>query len=100
MKDVSIALDVAANNFYKNFSYNLNKSKKITADELLDIYVAWFKKYPIISIEDPFSENDILYYKKLKNKVPKYVQIIGDDLVVTNKHLILKQLIKKALILY
>ena len=85
LKDVSIALDVAANNFYKKSFYNFNNSKKITVDELLDIYIVWFKKFPIISIEDPFSENDILYYKKLKNKVPKYVQIIGDDLVVTNK---------------
>ena len=97
LKDVSIALDVAANNFYKKSFYNFNKSKKITVDELLDIYDAWFKKFPIISIEDPFSENDILYYNKLKNKVPKYVQIIGDDLVVTNKHLISKAVNKESI---
>ena len=97
LKDVSIALDVAANNFYKKSFYNFNKSKKITVDELLDIYVTWLKKFPIISIEDPFSENDILYYNKLKNKVPKYVQIIGDDLVVTNKHLIAKAVNKESI---
>ena len=62
---------LAANNFYNNFSYNLNK-KIITADELLETYISWLKKYPIISIEDPFSENDILYYKKLGIKSPKY----------------------------
>ncbi len=97
LKDVSIALDIAANNFYKKPFYNFNKSKKITVDELLDIYVSWFKKFPIISIEDPFSEYDILYYKKLKNKAPKYVQIIGDDLVVTNKQLIAKAVNKKSI---
>ena len=66
-------------------SINLIK-KNITADELLDNYTIWLKKYPIISIEDPFSEDDILFYKKLINKAPEYVQIIGDDLVVTNKN--------------
>ncbi len=97
LKDVSIALDIAANNFYKKPFYNFYKNKKVTADELLDIYISWFKQFPIISIEDPFSENDILYYKKLKNKTPKYVQIIGDDLVVTNKKLIAKAVKKKSI---
>ena len=97
LKDVSIALDIAANNFYKKPFYNFYKNKKVTVDELLDIYISWFKQFPIISIEDPFSENDILYYKKLKNKTPKYVQIIGDDLVVTNKKLIAKAVKKKSI---
>ncbi len=97
LKEVSIALDIAANNFYTNFSYNLNKKKIITADELLETYLSWFKKYPIISIEDPFSEKDILYYKKLGIKSPQYLQIIGDDLVVTNKNLIAKAANKRSI---
>ena len=97
LKEVSIALDVAANNFYSNFSYNLNKKEIITADELLETYLSWFKKYPIISIEDPFSENDMLYYKKLGIKSPEYLQIIGDDLVVTNKNLIAEAVNKRSI---
>ena len=97
LKDVSIALDIAANNFYNKSLYNLNKKKMITADQLLDTFIEWTKKYPIISIEDPFSEEDILYYQKLFNKAPKYVQIIGDDLVVTNKKLISKAVNKKTI---
>ncbi|MBF95837.1 MAG: Enolase [Alphaproteobacteria bacterium MarineAlpha9_Bin4] len=88
--DVSIALDVAANNFKKKSGYNFFKNKIISAEELLYILNTWMKKYPIISIEDPFSEDDIKYYEKLKIASPDYVQIIGDDLVVTNKNLILK----------
>ncbi len=97
LKDVSIALDIAANNFYNRPLYNLNKKKLITADQLLDTFIKWIKKYPIISIEDPFSEEDILYYQKLFNKAPKYVQIIGDDLVVTNKKLISEAVNKKTI---
>ena len=57
----------------------------------------WLQKYPIISIEDPFSEDDILFYKKLITRAPEYVQIIGDDLVVTNKKLISQAACKKSI---
>ena len=97
LQEVSIALDVAANNFYSNFSYNLNKKEILNSDELLETYLSWFKKYPIISIEDPFSENDMLYYKKLGIKSPEYLQIIGDDLVVTNKNLIAEAVNKRSI---
>ena len=88
--DVSIALDIAANNFKSKSGYKFFKNNIINADELLYILTEWLKKYPIISIEDPFSEDDIDYYQKLRAKSPEYVQIIGDDLVVTNHNLILK----------
>tara|TARA_B100001989_G_scaffold74427_2_gene50979 strand:+ start:6685 stop:7974 length:1290 start_codon:yes stop_codon:yes gene_type:complete len=97
LKEVSIALDIAANNFYDTSFYKFNRKKNITADELLDNYIIWLKKYPIISIEDPFSEDDILFFKKLINKAPEYVQIIGDDLVVTNKELISQAAYKKSI---
>ena len=95
--DIISLLDIAANNFYDSSFYKFNRKKNITADELLDNYIIWLKKYPIISIEDPFSENDILFFKKLINKAPEYVQIIGDDLVVTNKELISKAAYKKSI---
>ena len=97
LADVSIALDIAANNFKTKSGYKLYKNKTINADELLYVLNEWVTKYPIISIEDPFSEEDIDYYKKLKAQSPKYLQIIGDDLVVTNKRLISKAAYKKSI---
>lgn len=97
LTDISIALDIAANNFKKKSKYNLFDNKKISAEELLDIMTDWVKKYPIISIEDPFAEEDIYYFKKLKERCPEYIQIIGDDLVVTNEALILKAYNKKSI---
>ena len=97
LTDVSIALDVAANNFRSKSGYSFFKNKIITKDELLHILSKWLKIYPIISIEDPFSEDDIKYYKELRLKSPKYVQVIGDDLVVTNKNLILKAFRKQSI---
>ena len=90
LADVSIALDIAANNFKSKSGYKFFKNRTINPDELLFILNKWLKKYPIISIEDPFAEDDIDYYKKLRVQSPKYVQVIGDDLVVTNHNLILK----------
>ncbi|MEC8099633.1 MAG: phosphopyruvate hydratase [Pseudomonadota bacterium] len=90
LKDVSIALDVAGNNFRNKLGYNLYKNKFSSAEELLDILLYWLNKFPIISIEDPFSEEDKTYFKILKKSAPRYLQVVGDDLVVTNKKLIKK----------
>ncbi len=97
LKEVSIALDIAANNFYNKPFYILNKKKTFTPEQLLNTLTGWLKKYPIISIEDPFSENDIVYYNKLINQAPDYVQIVGDDLVVTNKKLISRAVNKQSI---
>ncbi len=97
LTDISIALDVAANNFKEKSTYNLFNNKKISAKELLDILTNWIQEYPIISIEDPFAEEDIYYFKELKERCPEYVQIIGDDLVVTNEALILKAYNKNSI---
>jgi len=97
LTDVSIALDIAANNFKEKSKYNLFDNKKISPEELLDVLTKWVKKYPIISIEDPFAEEDIYYFKELKDGCPEYIQVIGDDLVVTNETLILKAYNKKSI---
>ena len=97
LTDISIALDVAANNFKEKSTYNLFNNKKISAKELLDVLTNWIKEYPIISIEDPFAEEDIYYFKELKERCPEYIQIIGDDLVVTNEALILKAYNKNSI---
>jgi enolase len=90
-KDVFIALDVAASELYENGKYNLKiEGKTLTSDELLDLYESWIKKYPIISIEDGFAEDDWEGWKKMterlgrKSKNKNGLQIVGDDLFVTN----------------
>ena len=59
-----------------------------SSNDLYDYLLKLIKSYPIISIEDPFAEDDIEFFKKLKDNSPSYLQIVGDDLVVTNTKLI------------
>ena len=84
-EDVSIALDVAASEFFKNNKYNLQgESRVMSASEMLTHYKELCEKYPIISIEDPFEENDWDSFANLTDLVGKKTQIVGDDLFVTN----------------
>ncbi|MBR3161148.1 MAG: phosphopyruvate hydratase [Bacilli bacterium] len=85
-KDVNLAIDVAASEFYENGKYNLKgEGKVLTTDELINYYEELIKKYPIISIEDPVDENDWEGFKKITEKLGKRIQLVGDDLFVTNK---------------
>jgi len=86
-KDVYIALDPAASSFYKNNKYVLNgeaKPLKCNAAKMIDIYAKWLKKYPIISIEDGLAEDDWNGWKLFTDKLGKQIQLVGDDLFVTN----------------
>ncbi|MBR4178662.1 MAG: phosphopyruvate hydratase [Bacilli bacterium] len=85
-KDVFIALDVAASSFYNESQdkYKIEDGFK-TREELLDYYLDLLKSYPIISIEDPFDENDVEGFKLITEKLGKGLNIVGDDLFVTNK---------------
>ena len=84
-KDINICLDVAANELKnKNGQYSLNSSKFISVEESISYYKKLISKFPIKSIEDPFAENDWKAWSKLTKEVGKNVQIIGDDLFVTN----------------
>ncbi len=82
-KKISIALDCAASQFLKNGIYVLD-GKNYSAEELIDYYKNLADSYPIISIEDPFAEDEFENFALLKNAIGKKVQIIGDDLLVTN----------------
>lgn len=83
-KDICLALDVAATEFYENGKYNLKIENKIlTSDEMIELYENWIKKYPIVSIEDGLAEDDWEGYEKLTKRL-KNIQIMGDDLFVTN----------------
>lgn len=84
-KQISIALDAAASEFYnkENKNYTFDK-KTVSADALVDIYSQLCEKYPIVSIEDGCHEDDWDAWKKLTDKVGNKVQLVGDDLFVTN----------------
>lgn len=84
--DVCLAIDVAASEFYEDGLYNLKgENRKLTTSELVDFYVELCSKYPIISIEDPVDENDWEGFRLITEKLGDKVQLVGDDLFVTNK---------------
>jgi len=86
--DVWIAMDAAASEFYdsKEKMYHLKKSTgdKLTSTEMVDFWADWSKKYPILSIEDGLAEDDWEGWKKLTDTIGDKVQLVGDDLFVTN----------------
>ncbi len=83
-KDISICLDVAANELFKKNKYAIHSKKFISAKKTIKEYAKLIKKYKIKSIEDPFAENDWSSWNKLMLSINKKIQIVGDDLYVTN----------------
>lgn len=83
-KDVNLAIDVAASELYENVKYNID-GRCFTAEELIDYYDELINKYPIISIEDPLDQNDWEGFADITKRLKERVQIVGDDLFVTNK---------------
>ena len=85
-KDVCLAIDVAASEFYKDGKYILaGEGRSLTTEELVDFYEELVNKYPIISIEDPVDENDWDGFRLVTERLGNKVQLVGDDLFVTNK---------------
>ena len=85
-KDVFLGIDVAASEFYKDGKYVLaGENRSLTTDELIDFYEELVDKYPIISIEDPVDENDWEGFTKITARLGDRIQLVGDDLFVTNK---------------
>jgi len=95
-KEVSICLDVAANELFQDKKYSINSSKYISAEKTVDYYLDLVKKYPIKSIEDPFFEDDWNSWVNLTKLLSNNIQIVGDDLFVTNKERLLKGIQLKA----
>ncbi len=93
-KEVMIALDPAASEFYENGKYEV-EGKKISSDQMIKIWESWVKQYPIISLEDGLAEQDWKGWKNLTDSIGGTVQIVGDDLFVTNTK-ILKEGIEKG----
>ena len=95
-KDISICLDVAANELFKDKKYAINSPKFISSDKTIEYYLDLIKKYPIKSIEDPFFEDDWDAWVNFTKVINKDVQLVGDDLFVTNKERLIKGINLKA----
>ena len=94
-EDILLGLDVASSEFYEDGKYNLESENKIlSAEEFIDFLLPWFDKYPLITMEDGMAEEDWEGWRLLTDKLGKNIQLVGDDLFVTNTE-ILKEGIDK-----
>lgn len=96
--DIAIALDPAASSFYEDGRYRLTRSGQgdKTAAEMVALFEAWVAKYPIVSIEDGHAENDWQGFAAMTAALGSRVQIVGDDLLVTNPRYIARAVAEKA----
>lgn len=87
-EDIFIAMDAATSEFFSEdkgvYTFKKSSGKQISSDEMVEYWATWVNKYPIISIEDGMAEGDWAGWKKLTDKIGKKVQLVGDDLFVTN----------------
>jgi enolase len=90
-KDIFIAIDAASSEFYANGTYNLtSENVSLSSEEFVDYLASWVEKYPLISIEDGMDENDWYGWDLLTKKLTDKVQLVGDDLFVTNSKILKK----------
>jgi enolase 1/2/3 len=83
--DVAIGIDAAASEFYKDGKYHLAADKMtLTSEQMIDLYATWVDKYPVVTLEDGMSEHDWEGWKKLTDRLGKKIQLVGDDVFVTN----------------
>ncbi|MBN2391870.1 MAG: phosphopyruvate hydratase [Anaerolineae bacterium] len=96
-KDIWIAMDPAASEIYEDGKYNLKKEGRVlSSEEMVDFYAKWVEKYPIISIEDGLAEDDWEGFKMMTERLGHKLQIVGDDLLVTNTERIARAIKEKA----
>lgn len=96
-KDIGIAIDAAASEFYKDGKYHLEtEGKVLSTEEMIAFYSEWVKKYPILSIEDGLSEDDWTGYALMNKQLGNKVQLVGDDLYVTNIERLQKGITEKS----
>ena len=97
-KDIALALDPAASSFFEDGLYNLSKSGqgKKSSSEMTDLYKSWVEKYPIVSIEDGLAENDWEGFREHTAVLGEQVQIVGDDIYVTNTRFIARGIKEKT----
>lgn len=97
-KDIAIALDPAASSFYEDGAYHLERSGqgKKSNDEMIELFARWIDQYPIISIEDGLAENDWPGFAAMTARMGQRIQIVGDDLLVTNPKFVAKGIAEKS----
>ncbi len=96
-EQIMLAMDPASSEFYKDGKYVLAREKRsLSGEEMIDLYVQWVEKYPIISLEDGLAENDWKHWAMLTERIGKKVQIVGDDLLVTNVEYIKRAIKEKS----
>ena len=95
-KDISICLDVAANELFKDKKYAINSPQYISAEKTIEYYLSLIKRYPIKSIEDPFFEDDWESWINFTKLTDKELQVVGDDLFTTNEKRLTKGIKEKA----
>ncbi len=96
-EQIGIALDPASSGFYEDGLYNLRtESRKVTSEQMVQMYADWVKKYPIVSIEDGLAEDDWDGWKLLNQTLGNQIQLVGDDLFVTNVERISRGIAEKA----
>ncbi|MGC9396877.1 MAG: phosphopyruvate hydratase [Anaerolineae bacterium] len=96
-QDIWIAMDPAASEIYEDGKYNLKKEGRVlSSEEMVDFYANWVEKYPIISIEDGLAEDDWEGFKLMTERLGHKLQIVGDDLLVTNTERIARAIKEKA----
>jgi enolase len=95
-EEILLGLDVASSEFYKDGKYQLeSENLSLTSEEFIDYLMPWFDKYPIITMEDGMAEDDWDGWDKLTQKIGKKVQLVGDDLFVTNTSILKKGIDQK-----
>ena len=96
-EEIFIALDPAASEIYQNGNYNLEiEGRQLTGEEMVEFWSDWCDRYPIISIEDGLDENDWESWARLVAKIGDRVQVVGDDLLVTNVDKVRRAITEKA----
>jgi enolase len=96
-EDIVLALDMASSEFYKDGFYHLKSDGvRLTSDELQEKIEMWVKKFSIVSVEDPFDENDWPAWKKLTASIGSSCKIVGDDLFVTQSHYLQRGIDERA----
>jgi enolase len=95
-KDVTLAIDAAASEWYRNGQYHLKKQGNMDSSRLVEWYQSLIKKYSLVSLEDPFGEDDWNSFRDFTSKVDTTIQVVGDDLYVTNVNRIERGVQEKA----
>ena len=96
-EDILLGLDVASTEFFENGKYNLvGESKRLTSEQMVDFLADWAAQYPIVTIEDGMAENDWHGWKLLTDRIGTGVQLVGDDLFVTNPKIFREGIDKKV----